>query len=957
MKKNAVFMLALCLLVSLATPALGASEVEYLPGVTEEMCSPEFWTAMMEDPDALLATAEDIARINRTALDTPGCNMHDLKGLPATFNGLARNESLPKGAAADAAYYLGWTYDSTGKKFTQEDFDAIIANTVDPNATEEMPLGYGIAVNRALLVCFPYEGQILDDPADLDFDYQGLVGIRVNEPVAVFTTSADGKFYQVFTSTCSGWVRVEDIALCRSREEWLSAWDLPAEKRLVFCGDKLYTDYSKSSPETSCRLITMGTVLERMEEMDFGTLVTNRQPLHNYAVYLPIRNEDGGYGKVPALVNARGPFSEDYLPLTGRNLATVALVSLGDAYGWGATLNNEDCSSLNRTVFTCFGLDLPRNENWQRPLPMPEADVSDMSTEEKLAILDSAPLGTILNFPGHQMMYLGKAEGEYFVVSTVSSIMNPVTGKRQRTRDVQINTLELRRANGKTWLQALNSMYIPWVSLEADEPLGPQLWYREGTAYCLAQGLIDVYDGGFFQPGKTATRAVTVEALWRAAGRPEAGGEVEAFPDVASDAAYASAALWAKEKSVIQGIDGNFAPDTPISREMLAVVLFRCAELQGLDTGPRATLDGFTDGGNTADWAKEAARWAVGCGLLRGNADGSLNPQGNVTRAELAVLLQRLSTLEPAETNPAPDYADPARWVAIPETLAHEADTFFILPTVNMRETEVGNEDIYNERKASRFVKTLGIEGGIAGESTDVYAPFYRQATIASYLDENGMMTDMQAANDAMEYDDIAYGDIRAAWLYYLENWNNGRPVLLFGYSQGADMVLRLLAEFGAESALADRLVAAYVIGASVDEAYLTEHPWLQMARGETDTGVIISYNAADARMEKPETREYAINPLNWKTDSTPASKEENLGFVVTDVTGAVTQELPAYCGAYLDPDSGKLIITEADNLEELYVSTGSPFPAGDYHMYDLYFFYRNLQKNIADRVESFLHL
>ena len=53
MKKNAVFMLALCLLVSLATPALGASEVEYLPGVTEEMCSPEFWTAMMEDPDAL----------------------------------------------------------------------------------------------------------------------------------------------------------------------------------------------------------------------------------------------------------------------------------------------------------------------------------------------------------------------------------------------------------------------------------------------------------------------------------------------------------------------------------------------------------------------------------------------------------------------------------------------------------------------------------------------------------------------------------------------------------------------------------------------------------------------------------------------------------------------------------------------------------------------------------------
>ena len=52
-------------------------------------------------------------------------------------------------------------------------------------------------------------------------------------------------------------------------------------------------------------------------------------------------------------------------------------------------------------------------------------------------------------------------------------------------------------------------------------------------------------------------------------------------------------------------------------------------------------------------------QWAVGCGLLLDCAEGSLDPQGSVTRAEMAVLLQRLSTLEPAETNPAPDEADP----------------------------------------------------------------------------------------------------------------------------------------------------------------------------------------------------------------------------------------------------------------------------------------------------------
>ncbi len=269
MKKNAVFLLTLVMVISAISGIPSASgyvqaagaAVSYLPGVTQEMTLPSYWTSHTEEYDALLCTAEEIAKINSSALAAEGSNMHDLKNLPDTFDGAARCASLLKGAAADAKYYLGWTYDETGKKFTQEDFDKIISNCIGPNVEENMPLRYGVAVNRALLTVIPYDGQILDDPADLDFDYQGLVGIRVNEPVAVFTTSADGKYYQVFTSCCSGWVRAEDIAICRDKEQWLSAWDIPAEKRLVFWGDKLYTDYSKNAPETSNILITMATVL------------------------------------------------------------------------------------------------------------------------------------------------------------------------------------------------------------------------------------------------------------------------------------------------------------------------------------------------------------------------------------------------------------------------------------------------------------------------------------------------------------------------------------------------------------------------------------------------------------------------------------------------------------------------------------------------------------------------
>ena len=577
MKKTIALLTTLCIVVTLAVPltATGAARpVGYMPGVTEEMTDAAFWSGLTDDPDALLATAEDIARINEAAESAEGTNRRNMRNLQETYDGVARNEALQKSAADDAEYYLGWVWDQTGKKMEQEDFDAIIANCADPDAKEEMPLRYGIAVNRTELITFPWDGQILDDPADIDFDYQPLVGIRVNEPVAVYSTSADGKYYQVATSCCTGWTRVEDIALCRDKDEWLSAWDIPAEKRLVLWGDKMYTDYSNSASQTVCRLITMGTVLERMEEADPDALVINRLPLHNYAVYLPVKNEDGSYGKTPALINARERVSEDYLPLTAGNLATVALTSLGDAYGWGAGLNNEDCTSLNHSIFCCFGLDLPRNGTWQWLMDFPKAEIGNYTLEEKEALLDTLPMGTLLNFPGHQMMYLGKTAGNYYVVSTVSSLMSPWSGKRGRTRDVQINTLDIRRANGRTWMQALNKVYIPWLYLnEGEEYAFPELpAYHEYTAFCLEKGLVDPYSTGYFLPLRASTVTEAVVMMWRIAGKPEPEETAEKYEDVAAGSAEEKAAFWARQTGVYTGTDGKFRGSASLTWGSLAAM-------------------------------------------------------------------------------------------------------------------------------------------------------------------------------------------------------------------------------------------------------------------------------------------------------------------------------------------------------------------------------------------------
>ena len=100
-------------------------------------------------------------------------------------------------------------------------------------------------------------------------------------------------------------------------------------------------------------------------------------------------------------------------------------------------------------------------------------------------------------------------------------------------------------------------------------------------------------------------------------------------------------------------------------------------------------------------------------------------------------------------------------------------------------------------------------------------------------------------------------------------------------------------------------------------------------------------------------THTLAINPLNWKTDSTPAGKEENLGACFTDYSGNIITEIPQLTGAYIDPQRGALKVP--DVTPEEYPPVLSIFSDGIYHLYDYQFFYRNLQENVEVRLNAYL--
>jgi hypothetical protein len=205
-------------------------------------------------------------------------------------------------------------------------------------------------------------------------------------------------------------------------------------------------------------------------------------------------------------------------------------------------------------------------------------------------------------------------------------------------------------------------------------------------------------------------------------------------------------------------------------------------------------------------------------------------------------------------------------------------------------------------------------------------------------------------------YLEIAYNDVRAAFEYYIENLNNGRPIILAGFSQGSQLLLMLMEEYFDDPELCDKLVAAYCIGWRITEEDIRENPHLKVAERADDTGVIISFNTEaegveDSIMIPKGVKTLGINPLNWKTDSTPADKSLNKGACFTRYSGEIKKEIPQLTGAYLDEERGTLRVTDVAPSDY----SNSLFPEGVYHLYDYQFFFRNLQENVSVRLERFL--
>ena len=168
-------------------------------------------------------------------------------------------------------------------------------------------------------------------------------------------------------------------------------------------------------------------------------------------------------------------------------------------------------------------------------------------------------------------------------------------------------------------------------------------WATDAIAFVVRENLFNGTSATTFEPNSDMTRAMLVTVLWRLDGEPAPAAENH-FTDVAADTYYTDAVAWAAENEIVTGYsDTTFLPARNISREELAVILYRYARYKDADTEAAADLSAYTDADRVSAYAADAMGWAAETGIINGRTETTLVPQGESTRAEVATMMQRFA--------------------------------------------------------------------------------------------------------------------------------------------------------------------------------------------------------------------------------------------------------------------------------------------------------------------------
>lgn len=268
-------------------------------------------------------------------------------------------------------------------------------------------------------------------------------------------------------------------------------------------------------------------------------------------------------------------------------------------------------------------------------------------------------------------------------------------------------------------------------------------------------------------------------------------------------------------------------------------------------------------------------------------------------------------------------------------SLISKVDVFFVYPTVFMDKNDPHwnlsvSDEVYRKKIVDNSIR---FQASAWGEAGRMFAPFYQQAHIRAYrnLDNGG--------KEALL---LAYNDIRAAFQYYLDNYNQGRPIILAGHSQGTTHLMLLIKEFFDEKPLQNQLIAAYIPGIGIDS---TDFCTVPLMTKPDQVGGYLSWNT----FKKVPSKKYhdwykgkpVINPVTWDLSS-KADRKKHKGFLFSN-----NKMYRRSFNTYL-MDGGIWISTPHFPYRSL------AFAMDDYHIGDVNLFWEDIRLNVKTRISVF---
>lgn len=373
----------------------------------------DFWIEKTEQIDEVLADAGRIERLVRDAFrDNP--DLVDLAAYPETLPGpdVARHIQSISKPFNDDMYYRD------GHPVGAADYARYEKNLNIGALDESVVVRFGVILRRADMRTWPTLDVVIKAPDTFDLDRFQENGLFPADVVAILHESADGQWCFVQSYNYAAWVLKEKI-VAGDRERIMNYRD--ADDFLVIAGSKVTSNFNPKVAAISELQLDMGVRLPLVHADDVERHVDGQHPRSSYAVSLPVRGEHGELQFRTALIARNQDVSLGYMRYTRRNILHQSFKFLGERYGWGHSYNARDCSGLVMEVYKTFGILLPRNTQQQN-----ESRIGDnvrippnASAEEKLGILDRADVGDLLYSPGHVMLYLGKVDGEYYVIHSL----------------------------------------------------------------------------------------------------------------------------------------------------------------------------------------------------------------------------------------------------------------------------------------------------------------------------------------------------------------------------------------------------------------------------------------------------------------------------------------------------------------------------------------------------------